>query len=317
MYRLLSIDGGGIRGLIPALVLAEVERMAGAPCSSLFDLIAGTSTGGILALGLAHGYPAAQLAQLYEDEGSVIFSRPIERKFSSVFGLAEEKYPATGIESVLEKYFGDARLKDARTDVLITSYEIERRIPFFFRSARARQDPAYDFAMKDVARATSAAPTYFEPKKVPAPTAPDYYALIDGGVFANNPAMCAFVDALTLAPRDARCVLSLGTGSLMRQIRYDDARGWGIAKWAKPLLEIVFDGVSSTVDHQLRQLMPSRYLRLQATLEPGLEAMDDASRRNLRALRVTAEKLILERRPDLENLLRLLVDPPDSLPAAA
>ncbi|MCX6620040.1 MAG: patatin-like phospholipase family protein, partial [Acidobacteria bacterium] len=153
MYRLLSIDGGGIRGLIPALVLAELERITAAPCASLFDLIAGTSTGGILALGLVKGYPASELAALYENEGATIFSRPPGRRLFSIFGLAEEKYSSAGIESVLEKYFGSARLRDALTGVLVTGYEIERRIPFFFRSARARQDAAWDFPMKAVARA--------------------------------------------------------------------------------------------------------------------------------------------------------------------
>ena len=306
MYRLLSIDGGGIRGLIPALVLAELERITQAPCASLFDLIAGTSTGGILALGLAKGYSASQLAGLYDDEGSTIFSRPVQRRLFSVFGLAEEKYPCDGIQSVLEKYFGTARLSDARTGVLITGYEIEHRTPFFFRSSRARQDPAYDYFMKDVARSTSAAPTYFEPMKLSTVNQAQYWALIDGGVFANNPAMCAYVDAHVAAPQEPLSVLSLGTGSLTRRIRYDEARRWGIARWAKPLLDVVFDGVSSTVDYQLSRLLPGSYFRLQPPLEPGTDAMDDASPQNLRALRVTADKLIRERRKDLEILARLL-----------
>lgn len=306
MYRILSIDGGGIRGLIPALVLAELEQISGTPCASLFDLIAGTSTGGILALGLAKGYPASQLVELYDQQGQAIFSRPGWRRLISVFGLAEEKYPSKGIESVLGRYFGDTRLSEAKTGVLVTSYEIEYRTAFLFRSSRARKDPAYDFPMKDVARATSAAPTYFEPAKLTASTPANYWALIDGGVYANNPAMCAYVDARSEAPGEPLTLLSLGTGSTTRRIPYNKARGWGIAGWAKPILDIVFDGVSNTVDYQLRNLLSTSYYRFQTSLDPQSETMDNVSPDNLRALRVTAGNLIRNRRRDLETLAALL-----------
>lgn len=306
LYRILSIDGGGIRGLIPALVLAELERITQTPCASLFDLIAGSSTGGILALGLAKGYPATELARLYEREGPAIFGRSAERRLLRLFRLAEGKYPAHGIEHVLDRYFGSTRLSEARTDVLVTGYEIEHRTPFFFRSSRARRDVAYDFLMKDAARATSAAPTYFEPARLPAANPAGYWALIDGGVFANNPAMCAYVDAKLATAEEPACLLSLGTGVVTRPIPYHRARRWGIARWAKPLLDIVFDGVSGTVDYQLNRLLPGRYLRLQTALEPNGQSIDDTSAGNLRALRARAHKLIANRLADLERVARLL-----------
>jgi uncharacterized protein len=193
-FKVLSIDGGGIRGIIPAMVLAEIEEQTGRPTAEAFDLIAGTSTGGILALGLTlpgeggnPKYAAKELIGLYEREGLRIFSRPVGHRMASVEGISEEKYPSEGIETVLEEYFADARLKEALTQVLVPSYEIQLRAPFFFRSERAKSDADYDFPMRQVARATSAAPTYFEPAKVEVPGPVDYYALVDGGVFANNP----------------------------------------------------------------------------------------------------------------------------------
>ena len=319
LMKVLSIDGGGIRGIIPAMILTEIEKRTGKPIAELFDLIAGTSTGGILALGLTKPDPSGTKPQytaedgikLYETEGSRIFSRSIWHKIHSVWSVEEEKYPSDGIESVLNEYFGDARLKDARTEVLITSYEIERRIPFFFRSTRARdpQKPGYDFPMWQVARATSAAPTYFEPIKIETDDRSDYYALIDGGVFANNPAMCAFAEAkIMYRDADEFLIVSLGTGELTRPLPYDEAKGWGLRQWAQPIIGVIFDGVSDTVDYQLEQLLPAtRYFRFQTRLNEGNDDLDDASRTNIRALKLQAEDIIRKKSQDLDNLCRQLV----------
>ncbi len=316
MIKVLSIDGGGIRGVIPAMVLAEIERLTEQPVASLFHLIAGTSTGGILALGLTkpdlHGkpeYSARQLVGLYEKEGERIFSTTVWQKFRGLGNLLEEKYPSEGVESVLHEYFGEARLKDAVADVLITAYETERRIPWLFKSSNAKAKEGYDFPMRLVARATSAAPTYFEPLKLDASDPGDYYSLIDGGVYANNPAMCAYVEARTAFPDAGEILLvSLGTGELTRPLKYDDLKGWGLAHWAQPVLNVVFDGVSSTVDYQLRQLLPvspdgaKRYYRFQTRLDPSTDDMDNASHDNVRALKLLAESLMRDRADELKKL---------------
>ncbi|RMG52504.1 MAG: patatin [Acidobacteria bacterium] len=318
--NILSIDGGGIRGIIPAMILAELEDRLPMPIAERFHLIAGTSTGGILALGLtkpdARGrpqYAARDLVALYEREGARIFSRSVWHRLHAVGNIAEEKYPSEGIEQVLDEYFGEARLKDVVTDVLITSYEIERRIPWFFKSRKAKVNDEYDFPMKVVARATSAAPTYFEPLKVETSDRSDYYALIDGGVFANNPALCGFVEAKTMFPQAEDILLvSLGTGQLTRRIPYDEARGWGLARWAQPLLNVVFHGVSATVDYHLRHLLPpasdgtKRYYWFQPRLDEGNDDLDDASRTNIRVLKLLAEAIVREHTDDLENLCQQL-----------
>jgi patatin-like phospholipase/acyl hydrolase len=313
MRKILSIDGGGIRGVIPALVLAKIEHLIGKPAARLFDLIAGTSTGGILALALAKPdpegepeYSAIDLAALYEEEGAAIFRKPAWRRFLPLGGLFEERYDVAGIEDVLHRYFGESRLRSAVTEVLVTSYEIERRTPFFFRSSKARKNPDYDFPMKQAARATSAAPTYFEPLKIDTGGAKGYYALVDGGLYANNPAMCATVEGQLLFPGEDLLVVSLGTGALTRPLPYRQARAWGLAGWAKPVLDIVFDGVSSTVDFQLRQLLGKRYLRIQSKLDASLQEMDDASPSNVRNLKLLAEECIREHAADFEQLCEAL-----------
>lgn len=298
----LAVDGGGIRGLIPALLLADMEEEAGQPIAALFDLIAGTSTGGLLALGLTTPHPeapgrpqysAAAIADLYRIEGPRIFSRSLLKRVLSVGNLADEKYADDGLNDVLARYFGDARLKEALTNVLVTAYALEKRRSYFFKSARARRAIAHDVLMREAARATAATPTYFEPARLYAPPR----TLIDGGVYANNPTMCAFVEARTLFPEaDRFLVVSLGTGEQNDPISFQKARGWGLVEWARPLFDVVLDGVSDTVDYQMRTLLNARgaepqYHRFQIRLDGTSGALDDASPGNLRALERLADRL--------------------------
>jgi len=208
LFKILAIDGGGIRGIIPATVLMEIEKQTGKRVAELFDLIAGTSTGGILAVGLARPgpdgrarYTAGDMRELYLRKGAAIFPQPGFPKslWNSAKRPFTEKYAAKGIESVLQKYFGDSRLKDSLSNLLVTSYEIHLRQPWFFRSDRARQDPEYDFPLWEVARATSAAPTYFPPAQIPRSGANQpNWMLIDGGAYANNPALCAYAETRSI-----------------------------------------------------------------------------------------------------------------------
>ena len=320
LVKVLSIDGGGIRGIMPAMVLKEIEGCTNKPIAESFDLIGGTSTGGILALGLAvpgrHGkpkYSAADLVNMYETEGREIFSRSIWHRMRAMGNLVEEKYPSDGLERVLAKYFGEARLKDALTEVLVTSYRIEARRPYFFKSHRARELAARDCLMRDAARATSAAPTYFEPHKLSIEGTSDYLALIDGGVFANNPALCAYVEAKDLFGENKDILLvSLGTGELTRPLPYEDVKGWGLASWAQPILSVVFDGVADAVDYQLRLLLSAkqgtsrRYFRFQTRLTEGSDDLDDAGPTNIRVLKLLADDLMRDKKDDLATLCDML-----------
>ncbi len=302
--RVLSIDGGGIRGIIPAVVLSALEDRMQQPIASCFDLVAGTSTGGILAVGLTirgeDGNPkfsAMQLADLYRDRGKDIFHTSFWQRVRAVGNLTGPRYPADGIEKVLQDFFGEARLKDALTDLLVTSSEIQQLLsPFFFRSARAKADPIYDFPVRQVARATSAAPTYFPPAKLEAQPGDKYpfYGLVDGGVFANNPAMCAYAEARTIDPARDILLVSVGTGQATERLSYDQAKGWGVARWARPVLDVVFDGVAETVEYQLRQCLPgeNQYFRFQSPLDDAEDAMDDVSPSNLERLFATGQKIV-------------------------
>jgi uncharacterized protein len=312
--KVLCIDGGGIRGLIPALVLAEIERRTERRIAELVDLVAGTSTGGILACGLTRPgpeggplYSAQELAGIYVEEGPKIFRRGLLKRIFSVEGWVDERYEDDGLNAALARYLGDASLSGALSDVLVTAYDISGRLAFFFRSARARNDGTYDFPLVQVARATAAAPTYFEPVEVTDVVGARTYPLIDGGVFAVNPSMCAYADVVAAGrAEELQLMLSLGTGEQTRPYTIEQARWWGQLAWARPLLDIVFDGVADTIEFEASTLMGERYIRLQTQLDVASDDLDDASERNLAALRTEAEQLIAASEEQIDRACAIL-----------
>ena len=314
--RVLAIDGGGIRGVIPSIVLSELEKIAKRPVHELFDLIAGTSTGGLIALALTQrsqrtgeAWTAENLVKLYKDEGANIF-KPRTRlaRAGSLGSVMREKYAADGIEGVLERHFGEAMLSESLTAVMVPAYDIEQRARYWFKSRKAKADAEDDVRVRDAARATSAAPTYFAPAWVKRQRR--HRALVDGGVFANNPAMAAYAEARDAYRAEEVLIVSIGTGELTRPLTYSKARRWGLAKWAQPMLDVVFDGVSAETDHNLRKLLGSdRYYRLQTVLYQASDDMDDASEDNLHLLMVQAENLAFQNKVLLRDLAERLAPP--------
>jgi uncharacterized protein len=291
--NVLAIDGGGIRGLIPALVLAEIERRTGRRMGELVDLIAGTSAGAVVACGLAkpEPLPAARIAELFEQEGPRIFDRSLLKRVISIGGLLDERYDSEGLVAALERHLGGARLADADPPVLLTAYDLERRRAVFLRRAD-------DLSMVAAVHASSAAPTYFEPVPV------DGATLVDGGVFAVNPAMCGYAEV----NGDLGLLLSLGTGEHTRRLPYEQVRDWGQLEWARPLIDVVFDGIADAVDEQLTALLGDAYVRLQTPLDEASDDLDDVSEANLAALRGEAERLIAARDAEIDRVCERLMD---------
>jgi patatin-like phospholipase/acyl hydrolase len=319
--RILSIDGGGIRGIVPAVVLAAVERAAGKPLHRLFDLVAGTSTGGILACALAAPSPpaAAALLDLYVGKGRTIFTPSAWRAVASTVSAA--KYDHRPLESILAAAFGRAMLSEARVHLLVPAYDLEARSARFFKSWRAKgilappgEVPAdADFALGDVARATSAAPTFFEPALV-RNAAGRAFACVDGALVANNPTLCAVASARRLYPdAPGMVVASLGAGADPDPIPYEVARAWGAIGWARPVLECMMGGMADTVDYQVQECFERdvRYFRFQSG--PGVPdapaaAIDDASPENIRRLIVRGQDLAARSAPRIAELVSLLSD---------
>lgn len=317
----LALDGGGIRGIIPARVLASLERRMGMPASRAFDLVAGTSTGGILALaltkpaagGVSPRYAAKDLVDLYRTRGPEIFRRSPVHFLTSLGGLAGPKYPGGAIERVLLEYFGTARIAEALAPVLVTSYDTVAAKPYFFKSYRdasgataAQAAVPDDYLMWQAARATSAAPTYFPPFRLGPPpgTSGADKCLLDGGVFANNPAMCALADAYKMFGPDSRyLVVSVGTGNDDVRLSYAQLRSRGLLGWAIPILKVAFDGVADTVDYQAEE-MAHAYYRFQH--DGTEEELDDASPRTIQRLLADADDLVAKSDALLEKLAKEL-----------
>ena len=302
--RVLSIDGGGIRGIIPALVLAHLEQHTGKPCSELFDLMVGTSTGGMLALGLSiddgHGkalFTAQQLVKLYDEHGAEIFEQSLWRKVRSVGGILEEAYSHEALEKILDRYFGERALSECGVPTMVTSYDIQHRRTVFLKSWHSDHS---GLLCREAARATSAAPTYFEPANLE--WASETRTLIDGGVFINSPSVSAYAEARKLFPDEEIAMLSIGTGELTRAIPYEAAKTWGSALWVMSLLDCMLDGASKAADHQMRLFLGANYLRLQTPLNYASDDMDDASQGNLRNLRQIAEELIYSEQGALSEM---------------
>jgi predicted acylesterase/phospholipase RssA len=278
--KILAIDGGGIRGLIPALVLAEIETRTKQRIAAMVDFVAGTSTGGIIACALAKPQPmsARRIADIYLEDGPKIFDRSLIRKVVTAGGLIDERYDDKELMRSLRAHLGDTPMRDATVPLLITTYDTQARGLHFLRSEGENADAT----MVQATRATSAAPTYFEPLEL------GKASLVDGGVFAINPALCAYAEA----GGQADLLLSLGTGSATRPLPYDEIKNWGELEWARPVLDVVFDGGQDAVDFQLSTLIDGDYFRLQTRLVEASDDLDDASEENLAALTREAQRLI-------------------------
>ena len=335
-FRVLAIDGGGMRGLIPARVIARLEELISAEAgeerrlADCFHLIAGTSTGGLIALGLTAPDPASpgrprlrgtDLVNLYLDEGPRIFGDTLH-KLISLGGWIAPKHSPKELERALRERFGETRLRDALRELLVTSYDMAEPGPHFFKRWRARQSDDGDVTMVEVGMSTAAAPTYLPSRGLGG------RALIDGGVFAANPAVAGVVEALKrradephdLSPGDLLLV-SLGTGQHEVGHRQSEVRRWGRIGWIWPrrhdpaLISAFLDGQSDSAHHWAEILLNRepggrRYYRFQARLSEGTP-LDDARPQALELLGAAADRLLEEGDAELRELaLRLAAGSP-------
>jgi len=302
-FRILSIDGGGIRGLIPVIFLRAFEKRLGETLSEHFDMIAGASTGAIIAASLAAGKPLGDVYQLYIKKGEKIFpyrSRWSPRRIGLLFrhGLSAPKFSSRVLASLLEEQLGEAVVGDSRCDLLIPFYDTVGRQTHFFKSY-GNDDPELDLAASrlwEAALSSSSAPTFFPAHELRVGNR--RLSAIDGGVAANNPAACAAADSRNRAADGQPLVmLSLGTGRQTRPISMRKARNAGAVQWAVPIIDVLMDGALDVARYIGREMVrPENSFRLDFRLEAadfdGIERlsddMDNASPENLEALESAA-----------------------------
>jgi len=282
-FRMLAIDGGGMKGLFSAAFLAEIENRIDGHVVDYFDLIAGTSTGGIIALGLALGFPAQQLVEFYLERGSEIFptSGPLSRSWVRLKALFGPRYDARHAERVLRELVGEARLGDACTRLVIPAFNHATGDIHLFKTAHhARLTADYKCRAWEVARATSSAPTYFHSQRIGLHT-----DLLDGGIWANNPAMVAVTEAMGLLriPPENVALLSIGT-TLSRSPVIASATGQrgGILRWARPSASLFMHLQTVVAHHQAGHMLEQgRYVRIDPAtthLNIGLDDCRDIGR---------------------------------------
>ncbi|MEJ8476255.1 patatin-like phospholipase family protein [Roseibium algae] len=337
-HFILSIDGGGMRGLIPLRILESLEsrmahRGANIPMHQCFDLICGTSTGGLIAAGLsapkpggARGEAAATISELrdfYERDAQDIFTHSIRKRLArfvtNPFGLFDERYDERPFEKLLKERFGWTSMASALTHLVLTAYDIEKRNAVFMTNGRQHDGgKTNDYYFWQAVRATTAAPSFFEPAKAENLTTGAEDVLIDGGVFMNDPAMAAYIEARKLgwAAEDIT-LISLGTGRAPeRPFSFKEASGWGALGWmlpsnGVPILSIISDGQSQTAsyaaDCMFTDLGETRYIRINGEIPAESEALDNARPGNIMKLNGAADRIIRDQTVLLDDIADMLV----------
>ena len=342
--RILSIDGGGIRGIIPATIVWHLEERlqarTGNPdarISDYFDFMAGTSTGGILVCTYLMPNPKRpgrpkltareSLAMYLDQAGCGIFSRSLYRKLTSMMGLLNEKYCSQALEKALKRCFGATRLRSFLKPCLVTAYNITSRRAFFFTSLDAKRDPGQDFNAWEAARATASAPSFFSPSVLQQENG-TLLPLVDGGVFANNPALCAFTETqktcFSQLPHSANkpdhpavedmMIVSLGTGADKASYTYEEVKSKGMAGWVKPIIEILMSASTDTADYQLEEMFANQrsancghYYRVNPPLGKADPVMDNIQPRNRWALHQAALDYIKSNQETMEAIVDQLI----------
>jgi uncharacterized protein len=351
--RILSLDGGGIRGVVPAYILGYIESeiisRTGNPKARIadyFDMITGTSTGAILTALLltpADTHPpsakftAADALSIYTGKGNLIFNASRRKSWMSIRTLFNAtRYKPENIERILQEVFGDRKMSDLLKPCIITAYNMATGEAIFF-SSREREPKRGDreFLVRDVVRSSTAAPVSFPPATITNMATGEIMINIDGGVFANNPAMCAYAEArATRFPErntdfpkaDDMILLSVGTGSMPVNITgVERADRWGLTRWARTIPGIMMDGGLDTVSHQMKRLFEAsgisdaqggykrvdvpEHLRLPHNnpewKPPYNHNMADASDENINNLLIAAEKTLAYANTPKENELTL------------
>lgn len=303
-FRILSIDGGGVRGIVPITILKELEkRLNGKKIHEVFDLIAGTSTGGIIACGLTASLNGStpklsieDIEKIYKEKSKIVFPPRnwLEKKLYKFISLKKPKYSPDGLSRLLREYFGNLKITDCLKPLFIPTYDLESNNAILFKSRHSINTSEKNAEIYDVCRATSAAPTYFPPYVFTFNKRP--MLCIDGGIFMNNPAVGAITEVTkyhtdpvyNFEPLnyDEIYLLSLGTGHYTNKIARKKVEGWGKLDWAQPLVDIMMQGVNQVTTYEAEEyLEDGNFLRLDINIEDEKYAdLSDSSNKTINYL---------------------------------
>ncbi len=301
--RVLSLDGGGIKGIVEAVILSDIEYQLNKPIAEIFDLIAGSSTGGIIALGLVTPdetgkplYSARDLLDVYTKHGNQVFHASLFHRLRTLNGMLGPKYESKSFKNLLNYYLGNTKLSQALIPTLITGYHVDGETGVEFFSEDARSFPTHvDCLMRDVGLATASAPTKFDTPDVELPCVV-MHAVADGGLYKNNPALLAYANALKLFPNKKIEVYSLGTGKISTEEQTKDLTGRGLISWLPPIIyhcQIGDTEGDNVILHKLlNENSEENFFRLDIRLSRTHKKMDDISPQNINYLLTKAQEAL-------------------------
>lgn len=323
-FRILSIDGGGLRGVVPLTILKKIEEISGKKIHELFDFIAGTSTGGLIASAISIKNPDNPLVPLYTlddvikvymERGREIFP-PSHNFLESAISIFKHRFEPKGIDKVLNDITGEYTMNDCLNNIMICSYDLENNTPLFLKSRTARLHPEKNIRLYHACRATSAGPTYLPSYKFEYPDEKSTTRnCIDGGVFVNNPSFAALTEfskhisyyqpGSTVFNLNQAFVLSLGTGSFTGKISDLEAMESGLAFWAQHITEIMMHGVNTSTDYGMNELMPDgNYLRMTVDIDSAEHAdMANCSKETFDYLIETTNEMLGQKESILKDFI--------------
>jgi patatin-like phospholipase/acyl hydrolase len=334
-YCILSIDGGGLRGVVPLTILKTIEAKTGKRIHELFNFIAGTSTGGLITSAISVKNPLTPTEPLYtlDDVMNVYIHRgheifPERTKIGNILHGAEDlfkpKFSDAGIKSVFTDVLKNYKMLDCLNDIMICCYDLNNNLPLFFKSRAAKINAAQNALLYDVCRATSAGPSYLPSYEFVYPNDAEdpKRNCIDGGVYVNNPSMAALVefskhhyDYLPSIPADTDIdynnvfVLSLGTGSYTGKVNDADTMNKGEIYWAQQISEIMMRGVNRATDYEMCEMMSTNnYLRLTIAIDNDVHSeMTNSSSETTQYLVAATNAMLAERDNDINNFINKIL----------
>ena len=336
MKIILSLDGGGIRGIIPISILSyleeqiqEITKDPRIKIGSLVDFVSGTSTGSIIG-GLMlipdenKVYPKYKMTEILESYfalGNKVFKNSFLHNIKTIWGLFGPQFPKSNIEEPLLTQFDHYKLKDLLKPCMFSGYDIDKRKVLFFTN-KDKGEKYADYYLKDIIRGSTAIPSYFEPAHFNYGI--NINTIADGGLFANNPSLSSFIEIsktifenqsqpTKYTPQDIM-IISLGTGDInQKSYKYKKVKKWGKAEWIVPLIDILLTANSEVTDYEIQKLFSSydssnNYKRINPPIKLASDSALDASKENLTNLLKDANNYINENKEMLNTLAKEICD---------
>lgn len=339
MKTILSIDGGGIRGIIPAAILeyleTKIQDILGddrVRIGNLFDFVAGTSTGSIVGAlmlipkdNIKEGdlirpkYKMSEIVKMYVELGDTVFESSFWHNVKTCWGIFGPKFPASNIEDPLFLYTDHCKLGDLIKPCMFSGYDIDkRRVNFYTNSDESRK--YVNYYVKDVVRGSTSIPSYFPPAFFK--DGMEANTIVDGGMFANNPSLAAYIEVsktvfngkVNRFDPNELIVVSLGTGDFkQKSYPYNKTKRWGKAEWVLPILDILLTSHAEVTHYEMNKLFSvydalHNYKRINPTITKGSPSALDSSRKNISNLLIDVKTYIENNKEMLNTLAREICD---------